>query len=152
MTRGAFSYSGCIAYLGAALIGGVLLSSEPATAQASTQISNATGAWKEKTQIVWSKETRTLVRKNFKVWDPHPELDLEFLWEPRTAVSLDQSDIYANGPGTLTWHKKGAASYDRRFTYSVFKGVLKNGRAGGLGVLAVRTGRNYTGQWLDGLM
>jgi len=112
----------------------------------------AEGAWKEQTQVVWSKKTGTLMRKTFRVWDPHPELDLEFLWEPRDRVSVDDLAEVATGPGTLTWHAKGAPNYDRRFTYSVFKGVLKEGRPEGKGVLATRPGISYTGEWRAGLM
>ena len=54
--------------------------------------------------------------------------------------------------GDATWYAKGAASYDRQFTYSVFKGVLDNGRPSGQGALVVRTGLSYAGQWLDGEM
>ena len=113
----------------------------------------ADGAWKERTEVVWSKETHALIRKDFRVWDPHPELDLDFLWEPRSAVSSDPGDILANGPGTLSWHIRGAADYDRQFIYSVFKGTLKDGRADGNGALVVlHTGFSYTGQWANGVM
>jgi hypothetical protein len=110
------------------------------------------GAWQERTQVVWSKATGTLTRKIFRLWDPHPELHLDFLWEPRGGDVAGDPGTAVNGPGTLTWHTKGAADYDRRFTYSVFKGALKNGRPEGEGNLAVRTGMTYTGQWRDGEM
>ena len=110
------------------------------------------GAWKERTEVVWNRPTGSLVRKAFRVWDPHPELGLDFFWEPRGGAGVDASGLVANGAGTLTWHTKGAADYDRRFTYSVFKGVLKNGRPDGEGSLAVRTGLSYTGHWADGEM
>jgi hypothetical protein len=111
------------------------------------------GAWKERTQVIWSKDTGTLIRKSFRVWDPHPELNLDFLWEPDpTTVAEKTSDDVVNGRGALTWHAKGAANYDRRFTYSVFKGVLKNGRPEGEGVLGVRNGLSYTGHWVNGEM
>jgi hypothetical protein len=124
----------------------------PATSGLSSRgASAAEGAWKDRTQVVWSKATGKLIRRNFRVWDPHPELDLDFLWEPRVA-NPDQGDSIVSGAGTLTWYAKGAATYDRRFTYSIFKGVMENGRPNGQGVLAVRTGRSYTGQWRDGGM
>jgi hypothetical protein len=111
------------------------------------------GVWKERTQVIWSKETGTLIRKSFRVWDPHPELNLDFLWEPDpTAIPEKTADDIVNGRGALTWHAKGAANYDRRFTYSVFKGVLKNGRPEGEGVLGVRDGLSYSGHWLNGEM
>ena len=108
---------------------------------------------RSRTHIIWNKAADTLVRKNFSVWDPHPELDLDFLWEPDPATNpLDSTGDVINGAGTLTWHVKGAANYDRRFTYSVFKGVLKNGRPEGEGVLGVRGGLSYTGHWVAGQM
>ena len=109
------------------------------------------GVWKERTQVIWRKEAGTLIRKSFRVWDPHPELNLDFLWEPDPTASPEKTaDDIVNGLGTLTWHAKGAANYDRRFTYSVFKGVLKNGRPDGEGVLGVRNGLSYTGHWVKG--
>jgi hypothetical protein len=112
----------------------------------------ADGAWKDRTQVVWSRETRRLVRRNFRVWDLHPELDLDFLWEPRLPTNQGQPDNIVSGAGTLTWYTKGAASYDRQFTFSVFKGELRNGRPSGDGILWVRSGLTYTGQWRDGEM
>jgi hypothetical protein len=112
----------------------------------------ADGAWKEKTQVVWSKETSSLIRQSFRVWDPHPELDLDFLWEPRSYAGSEDPDSIVNGPGTLTWHAKGAPGYDRQFVHSVFKGVLRNGRPEGEGALMVRGGYSYTGQWVGGAM
>jgi hypothetical protein len=132
------------AYLIAAVATGGLLPIEAAT---------AADVWKDRTEVVWSKETHTLIRKNFRVWDPHPELDLDFLWEPRGAVSSDNADSFANGAGTLSWHVKGAPDYDRQFAHSVFKGVLKDGRPEGEGALVVfRGGLSYTGQWVGGVM
>src|SRR5262245_40749682 len=72
------------------------------------------GAWKERTQVVWSKETSQLIRKSIRIWDPHPELDLDFLWQPRAALRGGSSTVVASGPGTLTWHVRGAAAYDRK--------------------------------------
>ncbi len=113
----------------------------------------ADGAWKERTEVVWSGQTHALIRKTFRVWDPHPELGLVFLWEPRAAVGADPDVIAAEGLGTLSWHAREAADYDRQFTYSVFKGPLKAGRPEGQGSLVVlHTGRSYTGQWLNGRM
>jgi hypothetical protein len=118
-----------------------------------SQCAAADDVWKSRTQVVWSKETRTLIRKEFRVWDPHPELGLDFLWEPRGAVVSEASDALANGAGTLSWHVRGAPDYDRQYTYSVFKGNLKDGRPSGPGALVVfRTGYSYTGEWLNGLM
>jgi hypothetical protein len=112
----------------------------------------ADGVWKDRTHVVWSRGTGTLVRRNFRVWDMHPELDLDFLWEPLLPANSDHPDNIVSGAGTLTWYAKGAASYDRQFTYSVFKGVLSNGRPDGDGTLVVRTGLSYAGQWIDGRM
>jgi hypothetical protein len=111
------------------------------------------GVWKDRTEVVWSKDTHALIRKTFRVWDPHPELDLVFLWEPRGSVGADPADLVAEGAGTLSWHGKDAADYDRQGTYSVFKGMLRAGRPDGEGsLLVLHTGWSYTGQWRDGLM
>jgi hypothetical protein len=128
----------------ALVISGLLLSDQSYAAE---------GAWKDRTHIIFDKAADKLIRKNFRVWDPHPEFDLDFLWEPDpgTLSDIKAGDII-NGAGTLTWHVKGAANYDRRFTYSVFKGVLKNGRPERQGVLGVRSGLSYTGQWVNGEM
>ncbi|MBR0900278.1 hypothetical protein JQ616_35460 [Bradyrhizobium tropiciagri] len=112
----------------------------------------ADDAWKNRTEVVWSSETRSLIRKEFRVWDPHPELDLDFLWEPRAPVRSDDSTL-ASGVGTLSWRVKSAPDYDRQYIYSVFKGTLKDGRPEGDGVLLVfRTGYSYSGHWVNGLM
>jgi hypothetical protein len=110
------------------------------------------GAWKEKTQVVWSKGSETLVRRSFQVWDPHPELDLDFLWEPGPNVETRDFAGVVNGTGTLTWHARGAANYDRRYTYSVYKGSFSNGRPEGKGALWMPTGFFYTGEWHEGEM
>jgi len=136
-----------------AIIAFILAAAVPVFSGLSSQdASAAEGAWKDRTHVVWSKATSKLVRRNFRVWDPHPDLDLDFLWQPRALSLPEQGDSIVSGAGTLTWYAKGAASYDRRFTYSVFKGVLENGRPSGQGALVVRTGRSYTGQWRDGEM
>jgi hypothetical protein len=112
----------------------------------------ADGAWREKTQVVWNRDAGALIRRNFRVWDPHPELNLDFLWEPRSSAGSEDPDGIVNGPGTLTWHAKDSPTYDRQFVHSVFKGVLRNGRPEGEGALLVRNGDYYTGQWVDGAM
>jgi hypothetical protein len=140
-TRSIHSYLACLVALSAV----VCLPLSPASA--------ADGVWKERTEVVWNKETHALIRKSFRVWDLHPELDLDFLWEPRAEVSSDRTDSIANGAGTLSWHVKGSADYDRQFTYSVFKGELNDGRPNGQGSMVIlHTGYSYTGQWSDGKM
>jgi hypothetical protein len=130
---------------GSAVLAGTLALLFPASA--------ASGAWKERTEIVWSKYSHTLIRQSFRVWDAHPELDLHFLWEPRGSVTPDPNNDLASGIGTLSWHFSGGADYDRKTTYSVFKGQLKDGRPEGQGALMVfTTGLSYIGDWHDGLM
>jgi len=127
-----------------------------------SDVAVAGGAWKQKTQVFWSIDSGALVRRSFQVWDPHPELDLDFLWEPgpgaetndpgtRDPATKDPAGI-VNGTGALTWHTRGAANYDRRSTYSVYKGSLRNGRPEGKGALWMPTGYFYTGEWHEGEM
>lgn len=108
--------------------------------------------WRERTQVVWDRRTRSLVRQVFQVWDPHPERNLDFLWEPSGAVPAGTGVVRAEGPGTLSWHVRNAPTYDRRYTDSVFKGTLKDGKPDGDGYLATRAGLSYKGTWSAGLM
>src|SRR5882672_9409550 len=111
----------------------------------------ANGAWQSRSQLVWDQDAQALVRKNFRVWDANPELDLEFSWEQQ-AVRTDDPDGTVNGSGRLTWRTKGTASYDRKGLYSDYQGEMRNGRPHGRGTLSVQSGLSYDGHWSDGVM
>src|SRR5262245_5888074 len=40
------------------------------------------GAWAERIQVIYLSASRSVERRTVKVWDPHPELKLDFVWEP----------------------------------------------------------------------
>ncbi|MEP6567121.1 MAG: hypothetical protein ABJB10_18465, partial [Mesorhizobium sp.] len=45
-------------------------------------LANQGGAWAERVQILYQSETRSVLRRTVRVWDFHPEMDLDFVWEP----------------------------------------------------------------------
>jgi hypothetical protein len=114
-------------------------------------LEGTSGAWQTKAQLVWDESEQKLVRRTFRVWDPHPELGLEFSWEQQSGPATDAAGIIA-GSGTLTWRAKGSASYDRKSVHSEYQGEMRDGRPHGSGRLATQTGLSYDGGWKDGLM
>jgi hypothetical protein len=108
------------------------------------------GQWQEKTEVVWDASTQQLVRRSFRVWDPHPELGLEFHWAPETDGGKQTGPI--EGKGTLIWYRRGAALHDYASRYSTYTGNLKNGRPDGSGKLTTHAGLIYEGAWEDGRM
>src|SRR6185436_20018028 len=69
------------------------------------------GAWREKVRLVWDETTHASARRPVRVFDPHPELDLDFQWEPYAGAGTDaRGTVY--GPGRLTWRQRGSAAWD----------------------------------------
>jgi hypothetical protein len=108
------------------------------------------GQWQEKTEIVWDEGAGKLVRRSFRIVDPHPELGLEFAWTPDSETGTRAGAI--SGSGELIWYRKGASPYDRTSRFSTYKGDLKDGRPDGLGMLSTRAGLTYDGEWKEGRM
>lgn len=111
------------------------------------------GAWAERVQILYQSETRSVLRKTVRVWDFHPELNLDFVWEPAAGQSPDRTiaaDGTANGKGRLVWRVRGSASYDPRTVYSSYFGDIKNGRPDGQGRFELRSGEILEGHWVAG--
>ena len=108
------------------------------------------GQWQEKTEIIWDAGAAKFVRRSFRVFDPHPELALEFYWLPETEVGKQAGAI--TGSGELIWYRKGASPYDRASRQSTYTGSLKNGLPDGRGKLSLRSGLNYEGEWKEGRM
>src|SRR5262245_38529394 len=67
---------------------------------------SASGEWQTKAQLVWDGSAQKLVRRTFRIWDPHPELGLEFSWEQQSGATTDPAGTVA-GSGILTWRAKG---------------------------------------------
>jgi hypothetical protein len=114
-------------------------------------LESSSGEWQTKAQLVWDANGQKLVRKTFRVWDPHPELGLEFWWEQQSGATTDPTGT-VNGTGTLTWRAKGSASYDRKSVHSEYQGEMRNGRPNGSGRFSSQTGLSFEGTWKDGLM
>ncbi|MET0688619.1 MAG: hypothetical protein ABWY38_05405 [Methyloceanibacter sp.] len=115
-----------------------------------SSVAEPSGQWREKTELVPDQASSGLVRRNFRVWDAHPELGLEFSWRP--ADESGKAAGAVTGSGELIWYPEGASAYDRRLRYSRFVGSLKDGRQHGRGTLSTRAGLAYDGEWKDGLM
>jgi hypothetical protein len=111
------------------------------------------GAWAERVQIFYQSDTRSVLRKNVRVWDFNPELGLDFVWEPAAGQSPDRTvaaDGTVNGKGRLVWRVRGSASYDPKTIYSSYFGEIRNGRPDGQGRLELRSGEILDGHWVAG--
>lgn len=106
----------------------------------------------ERLQIVHDRQANGVERRRIRVEDPHPELGLEFTWEPEAGVAGLSDDGLAEGEGRLIWRIRGSADYDPKAVYSTYKGGLIAGRLHGKGRLVLRSGEVLEGQWRDGLM
>jgi len=106
------------------------------------------GAWAERVQILYQADTRSVLRRTVRVWDFHPEKNLDFVWEPAAGRSPDKTiaeDGTVNGKGRLVWRVRGSASYDPKTVYSSYFGDVRNGRPDGQGRLELRSGEIFDG-------
>jgi len=111
----------------------------------------SSGRWREKVRVVWDEGTQATARRPVRVFDPHPELDLDFQWEPSAGAGTDaQGTVY--GPGRLTWRQRGSSAWDGAAAASDYVGEMKDGRPDGMGRITLRSGLSYEGEWKDGLM
>ncbi|BCG85861.1 hypothetical protein MesoLj113c_19710 [Mesorhizobium sp. 113-3-9] len=113
------------------------------------------GTWAERVQILYQADTRSVLRRTVRVWDFHPEKNLDFVWEPAAGQSPDRTiaeDGTVNGKGRLVWRVRGSASYDPKTVYSSFFGDVRNGRPDGQGRLDLRSGEVFEGHWSAGVL
>jgi hypothetical protein len=112
------------------------------------------GAWAERSMVLYDAANRTVVRRTIRVWDPHPEKALDFVWEPDASLPLTASSQGAalEGKGRLTWRVKGSPSYDPRTVYSEYSGEVRDGRPHGVGELRFRSGETMRGTFEAGLL
>lgn len=80
--------------------------------------------------------------KEVRVWDPAPELKLEFHWSGDINAKHE-----AEGEGELTWTKPGE-DFAMMSTYS---GMMKAGKRDGKGVWLHQSGSKYDGEWQSNL-
>lgn len=108
---------------------------------------------RQKLHVIYDPISREVVRRMVSVVDPHPEMGLEFTWEPAAGNWPGVSpEGLAHGPGRITWRVPGAASYDPRTVHHAFDGELKNGRFHGEGRLSYRDGSFFAGKWDSGVL
>lgn len=112
------------------------------------------GAWAERVQILYEDDSRSVIRRKVRVWDPHPGKNLDFVWEPERGQPGGgvRQDGAVSGKGRLVWRIRGSASYDPRTVFSVYSGDLKDGRPDGRGRLEIRSGEVLEGTWKAGIL
>jgi hypothetical protein len=108
------------------------------------------GAWRTKTQQVFDRVERTLVRRMYTVWDPAPSRNLDFVWVADSRD--DDKEGLVNGRGRLIWRIKGKPAYDPTSIFAEFRGSMKDGRPDGHGAYFDRSGLAYEGEWKNGVM
>ena len=110
--------------------------------------------WAERVQVTYDAQTRSVSRVTVRVVDPHPEKNLDFVWEPAAGnwPGIDPQTNAATGKGRLTWRVRGSANYDPRTVYSTYVGEMREGRPEGQGRLEQRSGAFLEGAWKAGLL
>jgi hypothetical protein len=108
------------------------------------------GVWQTKTQQVFDPVLRTLLRRQYMVWNPDPSRNLDFVWIPDSPA--DDKDGKIAGKGRLIWRTKGAPAYDPTAIFSEFRGALVEGRPSGAGEYKDSSGFAYSGGWKNGSM
>ena len=108
------------------------------------------GAWRSRTQQVFDTVERSLVRRQYIVWDPQPSRNLDFAWVPDTPVG--DRDGLISGRGRLIWRMQGKPAYDPASVFGEYYGDVKDGRAEGHGTYFDKTGMRYIGAWRNGVM
>jgi hypothetical protein len=140
--------------IGMGLLRGVALALILIMSGAIAAKADAPPVWAERMQIIYNPETRSVSRLMVRVVDPHPEKNLEFVWEPARGnwPGIDPQSGAASGPGRLVWRVRGSAGYDPKTIYSTYEGTLADGRPGGRGTLRIRSGELFKGEWKAGLL
>lgn len=104
--------------------------------------------------VLYDAETRTVARRLVRVWDPHPDKGLDFVWEPAAGQPMPAGEEAGplNGKGRLIWRVKGSPSYDPKTIYSEYDGDVRDGRPHGKGRLALRSGETMEGDFAGGVL
>ena len=122
-------------------------------ASANERRADPAGAWVQRVQIVYLSQSKSVVRKTVRVWDAHPEKNLDFVWEPASGTDPGiAEDGTVDGKGKLVWRVRGSASYDPGTIYSTYSGDMREGRPNGKGRLEIRSGEVFEGEWTNGLL
>src|SRR4029453_10447713 len=63
-----------------------------------------TGAWAERVQVIYLSQSRSVERRTVRVWDQHPEMKLDFTWEPAAGAEAGiAADGAVSGKGKRAW-------------------------------------------------
>lgn len=114
---------------------------------------SANPAMAERVQLLYQADDRSVLRRKVRVWNPSPEKNLDFVWEPaagQTGAAVGPDGLIS-GEGKLVWRVKGSASYDPKTVFSTYVGALREGRPEGRGRLEIRTGEVIDGEWKAGV-
>lgn len=105
----------------------------------------------ERLQVIYDAASRSVSRMTVKVVDPHPELGLDFVWEPAAGnwPGIDEN-AFATGRGKLTWRVRGSAGYDPATVHSTYTGELHAGAPQGRGRIERRDGSFEEGIFAEG--
>src|SRR4051794_4069286 len=90
------------------------------------------GRWRSKTQLIFDRSERQLVRRLVTIWDPMPSRDLDFAWTPVLDAAAAEGPI-VSGEGRLVWRTRDRPSYDPRAVVIEYQGAMRNGRPEGRG-------------------
>jgi len=110
--------------------------------------SAAQGAFRSRSQTIFSPHSQEPERRLYEVFDPHPTRDLDFTWAADDLAADRAGRI--TGSGRLVWRLKDSPTYDDAAIVSTFRGQMKGGKPHGTGLYADREGLIYDGQWRNG--
>lgn len=109
---------------------------------------------RERLHVLYDPDDQSVTRRMVAVFDPHPDLNLQFTWNPAPGnwPGIDPATGRATGQGTVSWRVSGAARYDTRAVHHSYTGGMRDGRFHGQGVLRYRDGTIIDGIWQDGAL
>lgn len=111
------------------------------------------GRWSERAQVFLDSATGSVHRETVRVWDAHPEKNLDFVWQPAAGADVALGEDGAVfGRGKLVWRVRGAASYDPAAVFASYQGAMAGGRPHGRGRLVYRSGERFEGIWSNGVL
>jgi hypothetical protein len=111
-------------------------------------LSNESGQWKTKVQLVFDSKSQRIVRLNYQYFDPVPSRDLDIVWYPDDEFADRPGRI--TGTGRLVWRVRDHAAWDPASIVSIFTGEMRHGRPNGSGEFITIEGLIYSGAWRDG--
>jgi hypothetical protein len=108
----------------------------------------------DRLHVLYDPIDRSVTRRMVSVFDPHPNMNLQFTWTPAAEnwPGIDTATGRASGKGVVSWRVQGAARYDTRAVHHSYEGAMRDGRFHGHGVLRYRDGTLIDGAWENGAL